>query len=370
VPQGLPTHPRVPTPHQVTLKSLARQLGVSAMTVSNAFNRPEELSGELRERILFTAAKAGYHGPRPSGRMLRTGLAGAIALSNPDPIPHLFEDSYASAFMTGISEICEKHQYGLTVLPPVQDISRITAIEKVAVDGFILYAIPDHSSIIKRILGRQLPTVTVDMDKLPEVAAVGIDNRDAARKIAGHVLELGHRKITILSLEMLPDGFSGLVNGDRVQRCRTSVTQQRLLGYTDAFKEAGIDPASVPVYEIRVNDDAEACYWTKQFLHRKRGRPTAIFSMSDRMAFGALRAATELGLKVPRDLSIIGFDDIPQAAGSTPTLTTIRQPSRTKGQMAAAIVIGDLPYSTEFQQLSTELIVRESVAAPRIGKCS
>src|SRR6266436_9279610 len=68
----------------------------------------------------------------------------------------------------------------------------------------------------------------------------------------------------------------------------------------------GLDPASVPVYEIRINDDAEASYWTKQFLKRKRGRPTAIFSMSDRMAFGALRAATQLGLKVPRDVSIIG----------------------------------------------------------------
>jgi DNA-binding LacI/PurR family transcriptional regulator len=354
----------------VTLKSLAKQLGVSAMTVSNAFNRPEELSANLRQRILASAADAGYHGPRPSGRMLRTGFAGAIALSNPDPIPHLFEDSNASAFMAGISEVCEKHQYGLTVLPPVRDISRLTAIDKVAVDGFILYAIPDHSSIIKRILGRQLPTVTVDMSKLPEVAAVGIDDRDAARKIAGHVLELGHRQIAILSLEILPDGFSGLVNGDRVQRCRGSVAQQRLLGYTDAFKDAGIDPASVPVYEIRISDDAEASYWTKQFLKRKRGRPTAIFSMSDRMAFGALRAATQLGLKVPRDVSIIGFDDIPQAAGSTPALTTIRQPSRAKGQMAAAIIVGDLPYTTEFQQLSVELIVRQSVAAPRIPKGS
>ncbi|MEY2606349.1 MAG: hypothetical protein QOH31_4171, partial [Verrucomicrobiota bacterium] len=183
------------------------------MTVSNAFNRPEELSADLRQHILSTAASAGYHGPRPSGRMLRTGLAGAIALFNPDPISHLFEDNNASAFMAGISEICEKHQYGLTVLPPVPDISRITAIDKVAVDGFILYAIPDHSSIIRRVLGRQLPTVTVDMGKLPGIAAVGIDDREAARKIAGHVLELGHRQIAILSLEMLPDGFSGLVNG-------------------------------------------------------------------------------------------------------------------------------------------------------------
>src|SRR5260221_14717751 len=97
--------------------------------------------------------------------MLRTGLADAIALFNPNPIPHLFEDTNASAFIAGISEICENHQYGLTVLPTVQDISRITAIDKVAVDGFILYPIPDHSSITNRFLGRQLPTVTVDMAK-------------------------------------------------------------------------------------------------------------------------------------------------------------------------------------------------------------
>jgi DNA-binding LacI/PurR family transcriptional regulator len=354
----------------VTLKSLAQQLGVSAMTVSNAFNRPEELSAGLRQHILSTAASAGYHGPRPSGRMLRTGLAGAIALFNPDPIPHLFEDTNASAFMAGISVICEKHQYGLTVLPPVQDISRITAIDKVAVDGFILYAIPDRSSIIKRVLGRQLPTVTVDMGKLRGIAAVGIDDRDAARKIAGHVLELGHRRIAILSLEMLPDGFSGLANADRVKTCRASVTRQRLLGYVDGLNAAGIDPATVPIYEIRINDDAEASYWTRRFLQRKRRRPTAIFSMSDRMAFGALHAATQLGLSVPRDLSIIGFDDILQAAGSTPALTTVRQPSRAKGQMAAAIVAGDLPYTAEFQELATELIVRESVAVPRTPKRS
>src|SRR5260221_5941637 len=205
------------------------------------------------------------------------------------------------------------------------------------------------------------------MGKLPGIAAVGIDDRDAARKIADHVLELGHRQIAILSLEVLHDGCSGLVHGDRVKRCRASVTRQRLLGYVDGLNAAGIDPAMVRIYEIRINDDAEASYWTNKFLKRKRRRPTAIFSMSDRMAFGALHAATRLGLKVPRDLSIIGFDDIPQAAGSTPALTTVRQPSRVKGLVAAAIVVGDSPYTEEFQELSTELIVRDSVAVPPAG---
>src|SRR5258707_13267548 len=155
VSQDPSVHPRLPIRDRVTLKSLAQQLGVSAMTVSNAFNRPEELSADLRQHILSTAASAGYHGPRPSGRMLRTGLAGAIALFNPDPIPHLFEDNNASAFMAGISEICEKHQNGLTVFPPVQDISPKKAIDKGAVDGFFFYPIPGPSSVFKPLLGRK-----------------------------------------------------------------------------------------------------------------------------------------------------------------------------------------------------------------------
>lgn len=363
-----PSNAGLPPRLQVTLKSLAKQLGVSAMTVSNAFNRPRELSADLRQRILTSAASAGYHGPRPSGRMLRTGLAGAIALSNPDPVHCLFEDSNASAFMAGISDVCEQHQYGLTVLPPIGNVSQGTAIEKVAVDGFVLYAVPDESPIVEHVLGRQLPTVTVDMSKLPEIAAVGIDDRKAAKKIANHVLQLGHRRIGVLSLDMMRDGFSGLASSDRIQTCQTSVTQQRLLGYTDALKDAGIDLLTVPIYEIRDNDETEAAYWARKLFKKKRRRPTAVFSMSDRMALGALEAADRLGLKVPKDLSIVGFDDIAQAADSKPSLTTIRQPWRAKGRLAASIVVGDTPYITEYQLLPTELMVRDSVAAPRTVK--
>jgi DNA-binding LacI/PurR family transcriptional regulator len=349
--------------HAVNLKSLARQLDVSAMTVSNAFNRPQELSASLRQRILSTAAQLGYHGPRPSGRMLRTGKTSAIALFNPDPIPHLFEDLNASAFMTGISEVCGKHQCGLTVLPPIKDPSQMTAIDKVAVDGFILYAIPDHSPTIKRVLGRQLPTVTVDMSPLPDIPAIGIDDRDAARKIARHVLIMGHRRVAILSLEMMPDGFSGRAVIDRIKICRASVTHQRLLGYSDALADAGLDLAAVDIYEIRTNDDEEALYWATQFLSRPKSRPTAILAMSDRMAFGAIRAANRLQLRIPSDLSIVGFDDIASPDG-TFQLTTIRQPSKTKGQLAASLVTGDLPYVADERILPTEIIVRDSVAAP------
>jgi DNA-binding LacI/PurR family transcriptional regulator len=353
------------TQERVTLKSLAMQLGVSPMTVSNAFNRPQELSSDLRERIIAAAAKVGYHSPRPSGRMLKTGRVGAFALFNPDPIPHLFEDPFASAFVAGISEICEKYQYGLTLLPRVKDASQMNAIDQVAVDGFILHAIPEQSSIIPRIRGRQLPIVTVDMGKLPGVPTIGIDDREAARKIASHVLELGHKKIAVLSLEMKPDGFSGRVTSDRMRQCSMAVPRQRLLGYSDALAKSGMDLETVAVYEVRGNNEMEAYHWATTFLKRKVGRPTAVLAMSDCLALGGLRAGIQLGLSVPRDISIVGFDDIPQASAFRPSLTTIRQPMKEKGYLAASMLVGELPYTEETRILPIELIVRESVAAPR-----
>jgi DNA-binding LacI/PurR family transcriptional regulator len=350
---------------RVNLKSLARQLGVSAMTISNAFNRPEELSADLRQRILKAATRSGYHGPRPAGRLLRTGRAGAIALFNPDPIPHLFEDSAAAEFMAGISEVCERHQLGLTVLPPIRNGHRITAIESAVVDGFILYAIPDRTAIVQRVLDRRLPTVTVDMSRIDGVPAVGIDDRSAAHQLAQHVLQHGHRKLAILSLQLMPDGFNGRVTAERLKRCRSPVTRQRLRGYSGALQEAGIELSKALIYEIRTNDDRESYQWAHKFLGNKSRRPTAILAMSDRMAIGALRAARQIGLGVPEELSIVGFDDIPQASTSSPALTTIRQPFRQKGVLAAALLTGEAGNSAAASALPTELIVRESVSDVR-----
>ena len=334
------------------------------MTVSNAFNQPHELSAELRDRILAFAAKFGYHGPSPAGRMLRTGKTGSIALFNPDPIPHLFEDAHASDFMAGISEVCEKHQIGLTVLPPVKDVSKVTAIDKVAVDGFILYAIPDHSPIAERVLARRLPVVTVDMTTLRNIASIRIDDRVGARTAAEHLIKLGHRKIVILSLQMHPDGLSGPASSDRIRKCRTPVARERLAGYYDAFKKARIDPDKIEVYEIRTSEVRESFSWATEFLKTKSRRPTAVLAMSDRIASSAIQAAHHLGLRVPLDVSIIGFDDAFLAQYTLPPLTTIRQPSRMKGNLAGEIVVGDLPYPDRVHLLPTELIIRDSTAAP------
>lgn len=163
---------------------------------------------------------------------------------------------------------------------------------------------------------------------------------------------------------MQPDGFSGRVASDRLKKCSMAVTRQRLRGYGDALANAGLNLETVAVYEVRANNEMEAYHWATIFLKRKAGRPTAILAMSDCLALGALRAAIQLGLSVPGDLSIVGFDDIPQASASTPSLTTIRQPTREKGYLAASILMGELPYTDETRILPTELIVRGSVGAP------
>ena len=148
---------------RLTLKDLAARLGVSAMTVSNAFNRPDQLSSELRSRILQTANELGYYAPAASGRMLRTGKTNALGLCCPDPISHLFADPNAAEFMKGIAEVCQEHQVALTILPGFGDAGQSSALDTVAVDGIILYAAPDKGPFLDRVLRKPLP-----IGKLPD----------------------------------------------------------------------------------------------------------------------------------------------------------------------------------------------------------
>lgn len=350
---------------RVGLRDVAQRLGVSAVTVSNAFNRPDQLSPSLRERVLRTAAEMGYAGPNPSARMLRTGHTGAIALYNHDPITYLLEDPIAIAFMGGIAELCQERQTGLLVLPgAVTTWPGPTAIDTAAVDGFILYALAEDDPGLLRVLARRQPIVAVDVGPVPGTVRVGIDDRAAAAMAAEHLLQLGHRSLAVLAMEFHADGRCGLADRSRIETASFRVTQQRWQGYADACTRFGIDPFTVPVYETVGNAEHAAKSGARLLLDRRpKHRPTAILAMSDRLAMGALRAARQLGLYVPDDLSIVGFDDIPQAHEVGPGLTTIRQPSREKGRLAARLLLDGGTTGGETILLPTELVRRGSTRA-------
>lgn len=341
-----------------TLLDVARAVGVSRTTVSNAFNRPDQLSPGLRDKVLAAARRLGYGGPNPAARMLRTGRAGAIGLVFDESLPYAFNDPTAIAFLRGVAQACEGQDAGLLILPMGEEERAVEAVQAAVVDGFLLYCTPSDNAVIDAVRGRGLPVVAVDLPNVRGLAEVTVDDRVAAAEAAHHLLALGHRRFAILSMELQDDGREGPVDAQRRQGATFGVSGERLGGYLDALAGAGIDAGAVPVLEIAGNRPDRAAAATAGLLSGASA-PTAILAMSDQLALGALSAARDAGVAVPGALSIIGFDDMPLAAIADPPLTTVRQPLMDKGRIAADLLFKrpDAPARTT---LPTELVVRAS----------
>lgn len=352
---------------QLTIRDLAAKLGVSKTTVSNAFSRPDQLSAELRNRVLEAAREIGYAGPDAMARMLRTRRAGAIGVILPESLPFALEDPVAGELFKGIADACEERRLGLLVVPGGVHAADPSTVGQVAVDGFIAYALPRGSRRLEAALARNVPTVVVDEPRLPKVATVAVDNQGGARDLARHLLGLGHRHFGIIAMRFQTDGYTGPGTHARVSSSIFESVAARFAGYAEALAEAGIDAAAVPLYECAHSDEPHGAQ-AARYLLELPDRPTAILAMTDRLAIGAMGAARAAGLRVPAGLSVAGFDDIAAAAHARPALTTVRQELRLKGYAAARLLLdapregapdGASPRSDELS-LPVELIVRRS----------
>jgi DNA-binding LacI/PurR family transcriptional regulator len=346
-----------------TLLDVARAAGVSRTTVSNAFNRPDQLSAELRERILATARELGYAGPNPMARMLRTGRAGAIGVVFSERLPYNVTDPASVALLEGIAQVCDQEDAALLILSAVDEEAARRVVSRAAVDGFIIYCLTTETRVINAILERGGPVVAVDEPGFADAPGVGSADRAGTRRAAEHLLGLGHRRIAILAMETRPDGYAGPLDAARRAGSVYAVTDERLAGYEDALAAAGVDLAALRVEErpwIRPRSARDATL----ALLAERPRPTAILAMSDVFALAAIDAAKELGLRVPDDLSVVGFDDIPIASQVSPPLTTVRQPLVDKGRIAAELLFGRRQAEAPIV-LPTELVIRGTTAPPR-----
>lgn len=346
---------------RATLLDVARAAGVSRTTVSNAFNRPNQLSAELRLRIMARARELGYGGPDPVARMLRTGRAGAIGVVFADGLPYAFSDPASIAFLQGVAEVCARERSGLLILPGADDATTEELIKTAVVDGFVLYCMIEDAPFLDVLVERGLPTVAVDLERRDWMTAVNIDDEGGAHAAARHLLTLGHHRLAVLSFELSPQRERGYVPHAALSEAIYAVTASRWRGYLRAVTEAGQDPLAVPIYACPGDDDATAVSGAIELLSRDP-RPTAILAMSDRLAHGVVLAAARLGLAIPAELSIVGFDDIPLAAELVPPLTTVRQPLIDKGRLAAEGLFA--PRQAGRVMLPTELIVRGSTAPP------
>ncbi len=336
------------------------------MTVSNAYNRPDQLSAALRERVFQAARELGYPGPDPLARGLRRGRAGAIGLIHDTSLSYAVRDPALLPFLGAVGDTAEEANLGLLLLSGSAGSRGSVAISDALVDGLIVYSVAQDDPRVAAALERRIPLVIVDQPRVEDVPLVGIDNRAAAREAAAHLLALGHRRLAVLSLPLLPDGREGPADLARQRGGRYPIHQARLAGYADAIEVDGSPWSKTPVYECADSTIAAGYEAAQALLADAENAPTAILAASDQLAFGAMKAAQDGGIDIPGQLSVVGFDDIAGAATHACPLTTVRQDHDRKGSLAVELLMGGIrgdppPLAT---LLDHQLIVRAS-AAPR-----
>lgn len=346
---------------RVTLKHIADELGVAPSTVSNAYNRPDQLSPDLRAKVLATAERLGYTGPDPAARSLRRGVSNAIGVVYPSQLSYAFTDPAAALFIQGIAMQAEDEGLAL-VLIGMHERTEVSPMTSANVDGLIVHCFADEDPLFALALSRRLPAVMVDNSGVPGHPHVAIDDEGGAYLAAAHLASRGHRRIGIVSMEMDVEVVGGIASPERLSAVRYAAVRARLAGYRAAIEAEGLNwERDVVVHEATDNrpEDGEKGAAT---LLATEPRPTAILGMSDQLAFGVLEHASRNGIDVPGELAVVGFDDLPAAARTTPPLTTVHQPTVEKGREAARLLIAQLrgEPAPESVMLRTHLVTRES----------
>ena len=335
------------------IADVARVAGVSKTAVSFAFNSPGRLSPKTASRIREVAESLGYR-PHPVARMLTQRQTLTIGVLTPQALSVIFSNPYFGAFTEGVALASEESGYGLHFISPVHG-SLARAVGRATVDGVVAIGLSNNHPDVESIRRAGLPIVVVDSTALPDHPSVDVDDHGGARAAAEHVLELGHRDVLVIGVEP-PPSAQGLDN--------EGVTGRRLAGYRAALGAAGVDLGDDRVYVGPASVDGGVA--TLRRAWDDGYRPTAVLAMSDAMAIGAMRAVREASLNVPRDVSVVGFDDIDLATHTDPPLTTVHQPIRRKGEEAVRLlltVVERRDASTpEHLRLATSLIVRGSTA--------
>jgi len=350
------------TPPRVTLAEVAASCGVSRMTVSNAYNHPDQLSEALRQRVLAMADELGYGGPSAAGRALKRGRSDVLGVLLTEALPYAFGDPGTVSFLHGVTAATAEAGLALQLIPAAAETAE-RLVRDAAVDGLIAHSPADGDPALAAALRRRLPTVVSGGPSTAGADCVTVDNEAAAAGAARHLIGLGHRTLGVVTWRLHPDGYTGWVDAARQASARYEVFRLRLRGYQRAAAEAGLPPAAVRVWEQPGHSVADGCAAGHALLSLPVAeRPAAVLASTDVLALGVLQAARELGLDVPRDLSMTGYDDIDESGRGHPPLTTVHQDLYQQGQDCARRLIS--PGSATTLLHPTRLVVRGSTAPP------
>ena len=328
------------------LEEIARLAGVSRSTVSRVVNDHPSVRPAVRERVQRIIAETGFQ-PNAAARSLASQRAYMVGLVIPRTVHTVFTDPYFPRLTQGVAQACNEHDYTLSLFIENDDIKLFPRLSRTGLmDGVVVQASSVDDGLIPKLLATGLPLVVAGRPSQAEgVSFVDVDNVKGSFSAVTHLVRLGHTAVATIT---------GPLN--------TNVGADRLAGYRRALQERG-----VPVDEalIAAGDFTEqgGYYAMRRLLAQ---RPTAVFAASDVMARGAIRAIAEAVLAVPRDVAVVGYDDLPPATMTSPLLTTVRQPIRRLGAKAVETLLDVIAFGAEPARriiFDTELVIRESCGA-------
>ncbi len=318
---------------RVTMTDVARAAGVSPMTVSYTYNRPDRVSAETRTRVLDAAATLGYPGPDPSARSLRYGATRTLGVVLGEHLTYAFDDPQAVAFLGGIAEVCAERGYGLLIVPTGtgdEDRDRVAGVVAAAVDAYVVWTTTDDDPVLTAATSTRRPVVIHGGPRRAGTTLVGIDNRAAARAVGAEVFA-NARRPAVLSFPVDRRRDTFVRAGLDPDTVAYPVTRDRLAGYRDAARDLGVDWSRMPVGVCAGNDESDARAAMRQLLDAAPDLD-AVAAMSDKLAVGALGEAA-------RPLRVSGWDDSDLARAHD--LTTVAQALREQGAACASAALGD-----------------------------
>jgi len=335
-----------------TMKDVAEHAGVSLSTVSYVVNDSGPVAEARRARVVDAIRILDYT-PNESARNLKRRSASTIGLVVPD-----LANQFFALVAEGVERAASERDVLVVLCAPEAtdkpDSQHAALLRSQRLDGVIYLSGVGTPAEAILALSRSGPVVLVD-EQIPgfDLPAVVSDGRRGAREVTRHVLEFGHKRIAVIG------GPTELWTAE-----------QRLAGYREAIAAAGLDTDDMPVFIGDYRQESGHMLAEKALDVAEAERPTALLCANDLMAIGALEYCKSKGIRVPDDVSIVGFDDVPIAALVTPRLTTVRQPARDMGYRAAQLLfdlLGDTDGDTPHAEFPTTVEIRDSVAPPAVS---
>ncbi|GAA4974471.1 LacI family DNA-binding transcriptional regulator [Kineococcus glutinatus] len=337
----------------MTLADVARRADVSLATASRALNGSARVvRADLAERVAAAAAELGYV-PDPVAQSLARKSSNLVGL-----VVHDIADPFFSSIAAGAMRVAEEKDLVLTLgatgRDPDRAIALVAAMRLQRARALVLVGsrLTGDDEAEER-LAEELRRFAADGGRVCAVRQPGLpgdvvqpDNRGGARQLATALAQLGHRRVAVLAG---PEGVA--------------TSQERVEGFCEGFAAAGVDTSGVRL--LRTAFTRDGGYAAAAELARDPGDVTCVFAVSDVMAMGTLAALRERGVRVPEDVSVAGFDDIPTLRDAVPALSTVRLPLEEIGELAARMALEETPGDERLVVVPTEVVLRASTAPPR-----